>query len=139
MVMASLDVGCPGLDTTIGQLLIPYCPGGRQGDNQQKDEENTLNLLAISMAITMRWYYTARIAQWKRSRAFLKATKRRHRASTCSDIINRTYLPLILGIYFIVKLLKKGSSCPNNNRGMTHQSDEKHLSKTIGHFVGWLM
>ena len=145
MVMASLDVGCPGLllrkplDATIGQLLITYYPGCRQGDIQQKDEENTLNSLAISMAIAMRWYYTVRIAQWKRSRAFLKATKRQHRASTCSDIINRTYLTQILGIYFIVKLLKKGSSCPNNNRGMTHQSDEKHLNKTIGHLVGWLI
>jgi hypothetical protein len=32
----------------------------------------------------------------------------------------------ILGVYFILKLLKKGLSCPNNNRGMTHP-DEKHL------------
>jgi hypothetical protein len=30
----------------------------------------------------------AYIAWWRRSRVFLKATKRRHRASTCSDIIN---------------------------------------------------
>jgi len=29
-------------------------------------------LLAISMAITMQWYYTARIARWRRFVAFIK-------------------------------------------------------------------
>jgi hypothetical protein len=94
--------------------------------------KNTPTLLAILMAIAMHRYYTVHIAWWKRSRAFLKATKRRHRASTCSDIINRTCLPLILGVYFIIKSLKKGSSWPNNNRGMAHQYDDKHLSKMVG-------
>ncbi len=46
-------------------------------------------LLTISMAVAMRRYYTARIARWGRSMAFIKATKHRHRASTCSDIIKR--------------------------------------------------
>jgi hypothetical protein len=68
--------------------------------------------------------------------AFLKATKHCHQASTCSNSINRTSLPLILGVYFIIKSLKKGSSCPNNNRGMTHQLDEKHLHKMSEYFVG---
>jgi hypothetical protein len=27
-------------------------------------------LMAISVVIAMRWYYTARIARWRRSRAF---------------------------------------------------------------------
>ena len=26
------------LDAAIGQLLAPYCPGGRQGDNQQNND-----------------------------------------------------------------------------------------------------
>ena len=47
-------------------------------------------LLAVLMAITMRRYYTARIAQWRRFVAFIKATKRHHRASTHSDIIQGT-------------------------------------------------
>jgi hypothetical protein len=38
---------------------------------------------------------------------FIKATKRHHRASTRSGITNRTRIPLILGVYFIVKSLKK--------------------------------
>jgi hypothetical protein len=42
----------------------------------------------------------------------------------------------ILGVYFIVKSLKKSSSRPNNNRGMTHQSDEKQLNDMSEYFVG---
>jgi hypothetical protein len=39
---ASPDVACPGLlqkplDAAIEQLLTMYCPGGRQGDNQQNN------------------------------------------------------------------------------------------------------
>jgi len=45
-------------------------------------------LQAISMAVAMRQYNTARIARWRRFMAFIKATKRRHRASTRSDITN---------------------------------------------------
>ena len=29
-----------------------------------------------------------------------------------------------------LKLLKMGSSCPNNNNGVTFQTDEKHLNNT---------
>ena len=72
--------------------------------------------------------------------AFRKATKRRHWVSTRSGSINWTRLPLILGLYFIVKLLKKGLSCPDKHRGMrgsmTHQSDEKYLNNMSECFVG---
>ena len=47
-------------------------------------------LMAISMAIPMRQNNTACIAQWRRFRAFIKATKHRHQASTRSDSINWT-------------------------------------------------
>ncbi len=47
-------------------------------------------LLAILMAIAMRWYYTARMARWMRFMAFIKATKRHHQASTHSNITNQT-------------------------------------------------
>jgi hypothetical protein len=40
-----------------------------------------------------------------------------------------------LGVYFIIKMLKKGLSCPYNNRGMTHQSDEKHQHNMKKFFV----
>ncbi len=47
-------------------------------------------LMAISMVIVMQRYYTERITWWRMSRAFIKAPKHRHRASTRSDSINRT-------------------------------------------------
>jgi hypothetical protein len=123
----------------IGRLLTLYRTGGRQGDSKLNNDANVSTLLAVLMAVVVRPYYTARIAQWRRFMAFLKATKYRHRASTRSDSINQTCLPLIIGVYFIVKSLKNGSSCPNNNRGMTHQSDEKHLNNnTEKTLLDWL-
>ena len=46
----------------------------------------------------------------------------------------------ISGVYFIIKSLKKGLSFPNNNtnRGMTHQTDEKHLNNMAESFV-WVV
>ncbi len=88
----SLDVACPAgllrkpLDATIGQLLTPYCLSGRQGDNRKMTMQNTPPLLAISMVVLVRRYYTTHINRWRRLMAFLKATKRHHWASTCSDI-----------------------------------------------------
>ncbi len=60
----------------------------RRLPGQQKTKQT---LLSISMAVVVRRYYTARIAQWGKSMAFLKATNRRHRASTHSDIIKGTW------------------------------------------------
>ncbi len=68
--------------------------------------------------------------------AFVKATKCHHRASTGSDRHQLDTPTPILGVYFIIKLLKKGSNCPNNNRCMTHQTDEKHLNNMAEIFVG---
>jgi len=90
--------------------------------------QNVPTLLAILMAVAMRRYYTARIARWRSFVAFIKATKRRHRASTPSDRHQSDMPTPISGVYFIVKSLKKRSSCPNNNRGVTYQTDEKHLN-----------
>jgi len=49
--------------------------------------QNEPTLLVIMMAMAMRWYHTVHIDQWRRFVAFIKATKRRHRASSRSDII----------------------------------------------------
>ena len=65
--------------------------------------------------------------------AFIKATKRHYRSSTRSDSINQTHLPQIIVVYFIVKLPKKA---PYDNRGMTYQIDEKHLTDLLEYFVG---
>ena len=53
------------------------------------------------------WQGVSTIPHRRRFMAFLKATKCRHRTSTCSDIPTRTCLPLILGVYFIVKSTKR--------------------------------
>jgi hypothetical protein len=53
--------------------------------------QNVSTLLTISMAIGVRRYYTARIARWRRFVDFINATKRRHWASTRSDVIKGTH------------------------------------------------
>ena len=96
MHAASPNAACPGLhwkplDAAIGRLLAPYRLGGHQeGDSKQNNKEYVPTMMAISMAIAMRRYYTACIARWRRSRAFIKATKHRHRASTFSDSMLRS-------------------------------------------------
>ena len=98
--------------TTINTMMMQHVP----------------TLLAILMAIAVWWYYTMHIVPWKRFVAFIKATKRHHWAITRSDRHQWDTHTYTLGVYFIVKFLKKGSSCPNNNRGATYQTDEeKHL------------
>jgi hypothetical protein len=88
------------------------------------------------MAVVVRQYYTARASQWRRFMAFLKATERRHWVSTHSNRHQSDMPTSTLGVYFIVKLLKKGSSCPNNNKGVTCQTDEKHQNNMAEYFVG---
>ncbi len=102
---ASPNAACPGLhwkplDAAIGQLLAPYPLGGRQGDSKQNNDVICTHLMAILMAIVMRRYYTAWISQWRRSRAFIWATKHCHQVSTRSDSINRTHqCRLFLGFH----------------------------------------
>ena len=91
---------------------------------------------AVLMAVTVRQYYTAHISRWRRFMAFIKATKRHHRASTCSDITQPdTPAPFNLDISSW-KRAPVDTLAPNNNRGMTYQTDGKLLSKMIGHLVG---
>jgi hypothetical protein len=53
-------------------------------------ETKALTLLAISMAMQIRWYGAKCIAQYGRSRATLDATGRRHWASICPVLPRRT-------------------------------------------------
>ena len=71
-------------NATIRQILAHYRPDGKTA------MQYVSTLLTISMAVAVRRYYTARIAQWCRSMSFIKATKRCHWASTRSDIIKGT-------------------------------------------------
>ncbi len=63
---------------------------GQQANKQQST--HTPKKVAILMAMAMRGYVTTCIAQWRRSRASLEATGRRHQASIMSNNINQTWL-----------------------------------------------
>jgi hypothetical protein len=54
------------------RYILPQRPPGQQANKQQST--NTPKKVAVLMAMAMRWYVTARIAQWRRSRALLEAT-----------------------------------------------------------------
>ena len=105
-----------------GDYLLRIAPAAAMATINKMTMHNVPSLLAFSIATAMRWYYTMCISRWWRFVAFIKATKRHHRVSTSSEITNRTRLPLIIWVYFIVKSLKESTSCPNNNRGVTHQT-----------------
>ena len=114
----------------------PRQPPGQQ---QTKKRLNVSTLLAVSMAVAVQGYYTAHIAQWRRFMDFPKATKCCHWASTHSDSINWTSdmpTPDFGGIFHHQFFEKEPMLASNNNRGMTHQSDEKHLNYMAEYFVG---
>ncbi len=70
--------------------ILPQQLPGQQAIKQQST--NTPTKLAILMAMAMHWYVPVHIAQWRRSRASLEATERRHRASIMSNNINWIWL-----------------------------------------------
>jgi len=67
-----------------------------------------LPLLAILMSAVVRRCYTAHIAQWRWFVAFLKATKCRYPANTCSDISQLVMLTSDFGGIFHRQINKKG-------------------------------
>jgi hypothetical protein len=120
----------------LGDYLLRIAPATARVTANKMKMQNVSTLLTILMAMAVRRYYTAFIAQWRRSMAFIKATKHHHLASTCSNRHQLDMFAPISRVYFIIKLLKKSSSCPNNNRGVTHQTEEKHLNNMSEYFVG---
>ncbi len=72
--------------------VLPQRPPGQHANKQQSI--NTPKKVVVLMAMAMRRYVTAHIAQWRRSRASLEATGRRRWVSIMSDNINQTWLPL---------------------------------------------
>ncbi len=93
--VASPNAACPGLhwkplDAVIRQLIALYRPIGHHGTINKTTMQNIPSLLSVLMAIAMRWYYTPCIIWWRRFMAFIKATKRRHRTSTHSNITKWT-------------------------------------------------
>jgi hypothetical protein len=82
--------------------VSPQQPPGQQANKQQST--NTPKKVVILTAMAMRRYVTTRIARWKRSRASLEATGRRHQAGIMSDNINWTWLGQFFSMFSSSKL-----------------------------------
>jgi regulator of protease activity HflC (stomatin/prohibitin superfamily) len=61
-----------------GDYSIRIASAAARATANKTKMKNVSTLLTISMAIAMRRYYTARITQWRRFVAFIKATKHHH-------------------------------------------------------------
>ncbi len=83
------------------RYVLPQRPPGQQANKQQST--NTPKKVAVLMAMAMRWYVTACIAWWRRSRASREAAGRRHQAIIMSKNINRTWLRRFFFDVFIAK------------------------------------
>ncbi len=81
--------------------VLPQRPPGQQANKQQST--NTPKKVAVLMAMAMRRYVTACIAQWRRSRALLEATGCCHQASIMSNNINWTWLRRFFSMFSSLK------------------------------------
>jgi hypothetical protein len=88
-------IGCQHRATTCS--VSPQRTPGQQANKQQST--NTPRKQAVLMAMALRRYVTAWIAQWRRSRASLETTGRRHRASIMSNNINRTLAKMVFFVF----------------------------------------
>ncbi len=110
--------------------VLPQRLPGQQANKQQST--NTPKRVAVLMAMAMRRYVTAHIAQWRRFRASLEATGHGHRASIMSDNINRTWLRWFFLCFHHQNCRKRSrvdAKTPLFNRGMTYQSKQKGLTE----------
>jgi hypothetical protein len=104
MSRATLEAtGCRHWATTCS-VSPQRLPGQQQTKQQQK---NAPKRLAILMATAMRRYNTTRIAQYRRLRAFLDATKRCHWAIIAANSCNQSSLPQFFE-FFHRQLVQKG-------------------------------
>ena len=91
------------------------------------------------MAVAVRRYNTAHIAQWRMSRDSMEATGCRHQASICSNKVLRSKLRQFFLSYLIVNSWKRARGyvkAPIKTRGMTYQNDEKDLRNMTEYIVG---
>ena len=96
--------------------------------------KKSTNLLAISIALVVRWYNATPIARWRRFMAFLEATGCHHRASICSDNINRTCQRRLVVVYFIINRSKNATN--DNGRRHCHSGprrrrQERHRQRRL--------
>jgi hypothetical protein len=97
---ATLEATGPWHQATTRSVLLQR-PPGHQANKQQST--NTPRKLTVLMAMVMRRYVTARINQWRRSRALLEATGHRHWVSIMSNNIKGTWLRRFFSMLLIIK------------------------------------
>ena len=79
-----------------GYYSLRITPATDRASINKTTMQNIPTLLVVLMAIERGQYHTQRIAQWRGSRAFIKATKCRHQASTHSNSTNWTCQRLLI-------------------------------------------
>jgi hypothetical protein len=95
--------GCWHWATT--HSVLPQRLPEQQANKQQST--NTSKKLAVLMAMAMQQYVTSHNAQWRRFRALLDATKRRHWASIAANSCDWSRMCRFFTSIFIVNSYKK--------------------------------
>ncbi len=120
--------GCRHRATTCS--VLAQQPPVQQANKQQST--NTPKKLAVLMAVAMRRYVTAHIAQWRRFRAWLDATKRCHWASIAAVSCNWSCMCRFFPGFSLstcTKRLQIDAKAPVFNRDILYQTKEKGLIK----------
>jgi hypothetical protein len=119
-----------------GDYMIRIASAATRATINKTMMQHVATLMAISIVMAVGRYYTLSIAQWKRFMAFIKATKCRHQASTRSDITQSDTQRRLIPTFHRRKRAPIDMLAPNNNRGMTYQTDQRHLNNLLENFVG---
>jgi hypothetical protein len=86
-----------------GDYLLRIAPAAARAIGKQTTINKYTYKAGILMAMAMRQYVTARIAQWRRSRALLEATGRHHQASIMPNNIKGTWLRRFFSMFSLSK------------------------------------
>ena len=117
--------------------VLPQRPPGQQANKQQST--NTPKKVAMFMAAAVCRYNTARIAQWRRSRALLEATGVAIGQVLCPiKWIGHGY-DVFFWCFYCQNRRKRSRVDAKNpvfNRGMTYQSKQKGLTKVGIYCIG---
>ncbi len=140
------DVVCPGLlrkplDAGIGRLFAPYCPSGCQGNRQTNNNQQ------MHLKWWPNWW------PWQCAGTESPTSPNGRGLGLCKMPLNTTIGRVLQPIegnetkntgyfwVFISSTRWKGAQgdikVPDNNRGMTYQSDGKELSKRMWYLVGY--
>ncbi len=126
---ATLDVPGSCHHATTCSVLPQWLPGQQANKHQST---NTPKKVAMFMAAVVHQYNTTRIAWWRRLRALLEATGRRHWASILSNIIRPDMATTVFLCFHCHNRRKRSrvdAKAPVFNRCITYQTKDKGLIK----------